>query len=858
MSWLRGALQRAADGSKSNLGRARTFAGSVVLNAGTAVGRAKAVLERANLSGKSYNNFHHAVRRLDEVSLSARGAERVQALARWLGALRELDRGAGAGEARRALSQGVAPEGEGEGAAEGEEGISDPSARSGAAKEEGAAPRTGSTGAEQEGGEDKGGTQQSSGESSSRGVSTVLFYDPELSSEALTFRDVFLRSNALQNITVSLILDPPQDEEVKMLLEMFGLCLAGGPEVHHAILSGLQDLGRASANYTELRTKREALLQVAAECITGLKLSAEVERLDGEALRTEAEMSAKMAGLTLKDAPAEKPEAPAPSEGSQGVLKDVPAELQEGAAASEELLQLGARLVELLERKKALVRQGDTEEGRRKKVEQVRALGEELASALKEHKQTITASRKQKSDAMAYRVTKAEEVQETEKVIAQEMQALQRRKEELEAQLKEVLQAISVQTMRHIQLQEEKEAFDEASSNIVAHLAAQEDELSRLISHHTADIGAACTWQSFLEDTWRLQHSCQEEKEKAVREALEASRKHFWQVAIGHLVYRQEELAAHLIRLKMYDEELSCMRSKKAELEKQGLGDADGALAEVMSNRRKIEAAYVRTEARVKDTLVAVERAKAELKAAKEAVPSSADSDGVGEAAGGERTRVAELLASLDVARRDFDALKRPKLDSELHSASSAQHQQQRLRKGGAAKSSEAWGSQGVRGADKLTPLPPLPGGAVRGGAGTAPTSKGAPAQTPGPPHGGEAADVTAARAGSSSSSGAGAQESGGGGEGTAPGEHGPGGQGGAQQAQGADESDGWEGFDEGEGPVAAESAMSREDPGSETGSVQGVNWEAHAGQGESSAADSCRGGGGTDARLQGALFPFS
>ena len=41
---------------------------------------------------KNYNNFKHAVKRLDEVSLNARGEERSQALARWLGALKDLDR----------------------------------------------------------------------------------------------------------------------------------------------------------------------------------------------------------------------------------------------------------------------------------------------------------------------------------------------------------------------------------------------------------------------------------------------------------------------------------------------------------------------------------------------------------------------------------------------------------------------------------------------------------------------------------------------------------------------------------------------------------------------------------------------
>jgi hypothetical protein len=43
-------------------------------------------------SGRNLNNFKHAVRRLDEVALNAREEERKQALTRWLGALKDIDK----------------------------------------------------------------------------------------------------------------------------------------------------------------------------------------------------------------------------------------------------------------------------------------------------------------------------------------------------------------------------------------------------------------------------------------------------------------------------------------------------------------------------------------------------------------------------------------------------------------------------------------------------------------------------------------------------------------------------------------------------------------------------------------------
>ena len=55
---------------------------------------------------KNYNNFKHAVKRIDEFSLNARGEERSQALARWLGALKDLDRDSKRGQEKSGREDG--------------------------------------------------------------------------------------------------------------------------------------------------------------------------------------------------------------------------------------------------------------------------------------------------------------------------------------------------------------------------------------------------------------------------------------------------------------------------------------------------------------------------------------------------------------------------------------------------------------------------------------------------------------------------------------------------------------------------------------------------------------------------------
>jgi peptidoglycan hydrolase CwlO-like protein len=120
----------------------------------------------------------------------------------------------------------------------------------------------------------------------------------------------------------------------------------------------------------------------------------------------------------------------------------------------------------------------------------------------------------QKQEAMDFRSTKAQEVIEVEKVVAGEVRELDQRRQELEAELSEVKAALAAATARHIHTQEEKEQFDVASSNMIAHLSLKEEELSHSIAASKAEESILSTWVNFLEDTWVLQSKSSEQTMK--------------------------------------------------------------------------------------------------------------------------------------------------------------------------------------------------------------------------------------------------------------------------------------------------------------------------------------------------------
>ncbi|KAG4982061.1 hypothetical protein JHK87_026810 [Glycine soja] len=430
MSWVRSAVNKAVEGGQRNIGRAvRTYADSVMVHASNAVaGGARIIQDR--IVARNMQNFKHTVKRLEEVSVSCRGIERVQLLRRWLVALREVE--------RLTLT------------------------------------RTDSNAKDQ----DNEFLNDESKDLPTQQPTLIYYVDPAAPGELKNFGDVFLSSQALEGISLSMrlsfifadlwnltagylfcvtqILDAPNEEEVSLLSEIYGLCIKGGKEEHTALLSSVQELAKAFSGYEdEVLAKREELLQYVQCAISGLKVNADLMSIEVEACKLKEKIE------NMK----------AVNEDGNFVNSPKSTVAIEALDEAMEKIQMCSTLEELLLKKKYFS-YGDSP--------QLHA----------------------------------------EKELAVEIGELEKQKDELEDRLKKVNSLLTSARMRLHNAKEEREQFDEASKEIIALFKTKEDEMVRAITSYTVEASVVDAWIKFLESTWDFQASHTKRKEEQVKLAI--------------------------------------------------------------------------------------------------------------------------------------------------------------------------------------------------------------------------------------------------------------------------------------------------------------------------------------------------
>ncbi|KAH0979817.1 hypothetical protein GBA52_006994 [Prunus armeniaca] len=619
MSWIRSAVSKAVEaGNKNNLTRTvKNYADSVVQHAGQAVAEgAKRFQDR--MGARSFKSVKKSIQRLEEAAVSCRGAERLEILRRWVILLREVE--------RLKLSPGSVEEKD--------NAVEQPTAS-----------------------EDANDIR--------RRISLVLYYDSDVGGEPMTFREVFLQSQAMEGITLSMILEGPNDEEVALLMEMFRLCLTGGKEVHNAIVSSIQDLEKAFSSYEdEVLVKREELLQFAQGAITGLKINADVIRIDEEVSSLRKKLDTTTTPL--------KPS----TEGHDKASEETKLETIE--ALKEALAQVRAcsRLEGLL-LKKRLLNNGDSPEIHAQKVDKLKVLSESLASSSSKAENRISDHRLQKEEALKVRVARASEVSEREKEITAEITELEKERDDLEAQLKKVNISLAAANARLRNTREEREQFEEANNKIVSHCEAKEDELSKSIASCRAEADIIKTWVNFLEDTWVLQRSYTDMKEKQVNDELEKHEDYFLNLAIDHLSAYKKELGPSIIRIGKFVENLKNLSegSRMA-------STAENEDSKVLNPINNLEEEYLDHETKIITTFSVVDNIKEQFYGPRAEISRKDD------------PRVKELFDDIEKLREQFEAIERPNLQLENPTPKSETSSSEKPQSGPSTLPTESTGAQ--------------------------------------------------------------------------------------------------------------------------------------------------------------------
>ncbi|KAI9156942.1 hypothetical protein LWI28_014399 [Acer negundo] len=594
MSWIRNAMNKAVEvGNKNNLTRTvKNYADTVVQQAGQAVVEGAKILQD-RIGVRNFKSVKQTIRRLEEAAVSCRVPERVMLLRRWLVVLKEVEK----------LSTPVSEDRE---KADEQLHASDES------------------------------------KDNPRRPSMVLYFDSDVGGEPLNFHDVFLLSQALEGITLSMILEAPNDEEISLLLEMFGLCLTGGKEVHNAIASSIQDLATAISRYQdEVLVKREELLQFAQTAITGLKINADIVRIDAEA----SDLKKKLEGMNAMQKPIDE----GLEQASEKTTKATIEALKKALAH----IRVCSRLEGLLLKKK-LLNNGDSPEIHAQKVDKLKVLSESLTNSSAKAEKRISDHRLQKEEALKVRVVKASEANEKEKEIGAEISELEKQRDHLEAELKKVNISLAAAQSRLRNAQEERDQFDEANSQIVEHLTTKEDELFKSITACGVEADVLRTWINFLEDTWVLQCSYTEVKDKQVNDELEKHEEYFVNLAVTLLSAYKKELTPSITRIEKFVENLKNLKERS-----EMVSGVDNEDPKELNLRKSLEEEYLEFEAKIITTFSVVDKMKEQFYAQRGTNSRKDDA------------RVKELFDDIEKLRQEFESIERPNLELEARTPKS-------------------------------------------------------------------------------------------------------------------------------------------------------------------------------------------
>lgn len=416
-----------------------------------------------------------------------------------------------------------------------------------------------------------------------------------------------------------------------LLHELFGLCLTGGKEVHDVIVERILDLSNAFSVYDdEVLAKKRELLEFAQSAISGLKINADISRIDSEV----SEIHQNLKRIEHQDLLV----------GNDGSYLDATNDATlEVIKESVSPVRLCCRLESLL-LKKRLLNNGDTSEDHARKVDKLKVLSESLLSSASKTEKRISDHRQQKEEALHFRVAKTSEVSQIEKELAAEISVLEKQRDELETEMKKVNGSLAAVIARLENAREEREQFDDANNQLLVHFKSKDDELSKASVSYRVEADTCSTFVDFLEATWSFQSSFMEHRDKKAKDELEIHEEYFVNVTRSLLSSYKDALEPAINNMKQHMKNLK--RYEKAI-------DPDEEFLQDIERRKALEHLYLAAESKVITIFDATESVKEQFYRGMDKVSRK----GV--------EPVNSLYDAIGKIKVDFDSIPRPPLSSD-------------------------------------------------------------------------------------------------------------------------------------------------------------------------------------------------
>lgn len=423
----------------------------------------------------------------------------------------------------------------------------------------------------------------------------VLYLDqesPDNERNLLTFRELFLHSYALENIIVGYMDSPaslPEDRSI--LVDLFGLCLAGDAALHTRLVDALLDLSAVEAECRVVGTaaslgpEQPPLANVVAEAICGIKLQAECEVLDRKMATLKADIGDQAAEVHRSHK--------FNSGATEPTGESSPTKLASGLVGTAEVMQLGSKF-----QKYSVQRASQAacrlQPGYDKYLDIAQAHTQVLDAAVADLEAKADTTHKQKADGESFRERKLAEMESALQVVDQEIGGLEEQQAELLRQLKLVQEQISAARAKRADMEEGRHVFQEGNAFTLEALQHKVDELSTQHRHHLAENAALAECQTLMQEAASGWQATTRAAKAASQAALLQAGQEYMHAATRHLYYQRALLQLLLRQLTFCVGELQGLVEKEGSLERMGM---EGIISDMRAGKQRLQAKYLEAHA---------------------------------------------------------------------------------------------------------------------------------------------------------------------------------------------------------------------------------------------------------------------